>query len=216
MTSTKKYLGAVLAVVFTLGISPAYATPVLTWTGGDIVPPFSLQAIGGWEFALSSSITIDGLGFWDHNSDGLVGDHEVGLWNSDGSMLLASTTVTNASSTPEANGAGPGRWLFNDINDLTLGVGSYVIGAFFTPNNSDVAGVRSVATTIPELTFVNARQEQQPVGLEFPSLVIPQANAGVFGGNLRLKDAAVPVPTTLYLLGLGALGLGFSRRRRIA
>ena len=182
------------------------------------MPPFSLQAIGGWEFALSSSITIDGLGFWDHNSDGLVGGHDVGLWNSDGSILLASTTVTNASSTPEANGAGPGRWLFNDINELTLGVGNYVIGALFTPNNSDVAGVRAVAMTIPELTFVNGRQEQQPVGLEFPSLVIPQVNAGVFGGNLRLKDAAAPapVPATLYLFGLGALGLGFSRRRRLA
>ena len=66
--------------------------------------------------------------------------------------------MTNASSTPEANGAGPGRWLFNDIGDLTLGAGNYVIGAFFTPIDPnapapDMAGVASVTTTIPELTM---------------------------------------------------------------
>jgi hypothetical protein len=35
----------------------------------------------GYSFAVSSSLTIDGLGVFDADTDGLANSHEVGLWD---------------------------------------------------------------------------------------------------------------------------------------
>ena len=40
----------------------------------------------GWAFSVTAPITIDGLGLWDAGSNGLVENHEVGLWRTFGNV----------------------------------------------------------------------------------------------------------------------------------
>ena len=51
----------------------------------------------GWQFQVNSAVTMDGLGIFDDAVfRGLSESHQVGLWDNSGN-LLASTTVTIAS-----------------------------------------------------------------------------------------------------------------------
>src|SRR4051812_42963539 len=95
------------------------AALLLDFTGGN-ANTFGGNTTVGWEFTLNSPMLVDGLGFWDHGSDGLVNTHDVGIWNSSNTaLLLTSTTVTNGSSTPVASTSTAGRWLFNNIPSIT-------------------------------------------------------------------------------------------------
>lgn len=66
--------------------------------GMEIINPRAISgtfnATLGWSFRTHQDIVVDGLGFWDFLGDGLKFPHQVGLWNSDGSVLLASTTIS--------------------------------------------------------------------------------------------------------------------------
>jgi hypothetical protein len=182
--------------------------PILDFVGGIAVSPGG-DTIGGWEFNVSSPIAVDGLGLWDEGGDGLSGNHAVGLWNSDGTVLLTSTTITNAS-TPVGSTSPDGRWLFNDIPDLVLLPGTYVLGATFLDNDPDQARLEAAATTISTITFIQARQRTSTSSLTFPDEPIGLVNDGVFGPNLQV---AVPEPTTMFLIGSGLLGLAGFRRK---
>jgi len=207
-----KRITTAIATLAVIGwASGAAATPIMTFTGGSEVAPV-FDAVGGWEFEVTSTITVDGLGYWDDDSDGLDQGHDVGLWTLAGT-LLASTTVTNAS-TPEANGTGLGRWLFSDIPQLVLGPGNYVLGATNIANDTDSVIISGVVSTIPAVEYVNARDSGGSSSvLVFPGEVI--GYTGVFGPNLRLADdSSVPAPATIPLLGLALVGLGWTRRKR--
>jgi hypothetical protein len=191
-------------------VSQVKGSPILDFVGGNALSPGG-DTIGGWEFNVTSLITVDGLGFWDEGSNGLSGSHAIGLWNSDGTLLLAFTTINNAS-TPVNSTSPDGRWLFNDIPDLVLLPGTYVLGATFLDNDPDQARLEATATTISSITFVQARQRTFTSSLAFPDEPIGVVNDGVFGPNL---EVAVPEPTTMLLVGSGLLGLaGFRRKLR--
>jgi hypothetical protein len=201
----------VLAVLVFAGWSSSVAaTPILTFTDGFSEGPIG-DTVGGWEFEVFSSIVVDGLGFWDDDSDGLDRNHDVGLWTLAGD-LLATTTITNAAA-PETNGAGPGWWLFSDIGQLVLGSGSYILGATFIDQDSDHAGIDVSSTTITGVNFVMGRQASGSSSLIFPGDPVPDG-VGVFGPNLRLASDSVPAPATVVLFGLGLAGLGWTRRKR--
>ena len=79
----------------------AHAELVLDLTGGGTVFPCGGcgDASGrtfGWEFTVSGTITVDGIGVWDEGADGIGPDVLAGLWN-DAGTLLASVTIGNGS-----------------------------------------------------------------------------------------------------------------------
>ena len=189
-------------------VSQVKGYPVLDFVGGNAVSPFG-DTIGGWEFNVTSTITVDGLGLWDEGSNGLSGNHAVGLWNNDGTVLLASTTITNAS-TPVGSTSPDGRWLFNDIPDMVLFPGNYVLGATFVDTDPDQARLEATASTISAITFVQARQRLSTSFLAFPDQPIGFINDGVFGPNLQV---VVPEPATILLIGSGLLGLAGFRKK---
>jgi hypothetical protein len=190
--------------------APSWADPVLDFTGGsrDIV---LFDGEVGWEFTVNSAITVDGLGYFDFDTNGLLASHVVTLWTLGGTPL-ASATVTSAS-TLVASTSTFGDWLFESIAPLTLAPGSYVIGAS-QPISTDNDALFATAVTIPEVTYVRSRLG---VGLgSFPS-ILDGAEDGRFGPNLR-TGAAVPTPEpsllALFATGLAMVGLARSRRRR--
>lgn len=74
-------------------------------------------------------MTITGLGFFDVGSDGLLNDHEVGLWTNDGT-LLANVTLDNTANIVSSTSV-LGQWREVDIAPLALVPGDYVLGSFF-------------------------------------------------------------------------------------
>jgi hypothetical protein len=113
----------------------ALAEIMLDFTGGAAAPS-ALYLVFGWEFRTTVSLTIDGLGYWDEGGNGPAYAHQVGLWTGDGSSLLASTTITGAS-TPVPSTSTDGRWLFNDISPLLIPSGTYVLGALYQTSSTD-------------------------------------------------------------------------------
>ncbi len=176
---------------------------VLDFTGGS-ANTFGGSATVGWEFQLTAPVLVTGMGYWDRGADGLVNAHTVGLWNlSNPSLVLASTVVTTASSTPVASTSVSGNWRFNSISPLTLLPGSYVVGATILSGDVDLQQFNSVATMFPAATFIQARN----VGgssLTFPN---PSSvhNDGVFGPNLQVTG--VPESSAGLAAIAGALTL---------
>ena len=204
----------ILLVIFTacvITLSPAAgATLLVDATGPDFPQPCIICGdvsgrTGGWDFVLSDTITIDGLGFLDVGSPGLGTDVEVGLWNGSGT-LLASAVITDASTAVPSLAGIP--WLIEDISPLDLAPGTYVLGALFfsdLPLSDPLMG----APTIPEVTRGGGRIGPGPdSGFQYPADDFIFSSTGI---TARL--VSVPEPGTFALLSLGALALGFRHRQ---
>lgn len=189
------------------------ATPIVDFTGGSTTyagGDFSF----GYTFSVTSALTIDGLSWWDEAGDGLVSDHEVGLWASDGT-LLASTTVTN-SSAAESSISGFGNWMVESIAAMTLGIGDYVVGGVQTNSiGGDLIRILATASSVSGVVYGGAVQNVgNGLSLTMPDQLVPYVNDGAWGPNVHL--ASVPEPGTLALIGIGLAGLGFSRKKKSA
>ena len=64
------------------------------WYGNDA--GCSAGCTLGYSFTVANSVTIDGLGVYDHQSDGLDNTHEVALWTSGGSLLVQTSVGPGA------------------------------------------------------------------------------------------------------------------------
>lgn len=175
---------------------------------GNVGAP-GLDFTGGWTFNVNSQITVDGVGFWDQGSNGLLANHDVGLWTSAGG-LLASATVTNAS-TPVASALNTGRWLFTAISPVTLSPGTYVVGATLLAGGDENHFSDAIVTTgtvlIPEVSFGEGRlRHGGGAVLQFPSQL--NANGGFYGGTLRTA-VAVPEPSAFFYGGVLFLLAGY-------
>lgn len=163
----------------------------------------------GYEFNVNSSITVDGLGLFDFQGNGLADRHEVGLWTAAGG-LVASTLVGPGSSGAVPSFSGLGDWVFADISPVVLTPGDYVLGALYTDTQTDILvwdanGIFSndAAASWTELRFLGSSTFQMPTDTG------PEADR-YFGPNLRL---VVPAPGGLALLALSGVVIRHRRRR---
>jgi len=181
--------------------------PAVTYTSTSTLSdsrPFTL----GYEFTLSSSVTIDALGYWvDGNDD----NHDVGIWNS-GGTLLTSTTVLSTDPVTD-------NFAWDPISNLILGPGTYTIGGELNQTASDnnfPANAQGI-TTIPSFTWV-ADEQIEGTGLNDPTVIV-----GGYGSNgILTVDFSVgsgsSVPdgaSTFGMVGGAMLMLGALRRRLV-
>jgi hypothetical protein len=200
----------VLGLVAGMTVRARAGQLALDFTGG-LPATTTFDSNRGWGFAVNSTITIDALGTFDFGSDGLVSNHEVGLWSNNGPtpVLLASTDVTNAS-TPIGSTSTAGRWLFNSIPLLTLTPGQYAIAAIYldTPVQ-DQFMYDATASTVPQVTYEVPRLSMSGT-LSFPDQTYPAIADACFGPNFL----TVPEPSSIVLLCLGLGGLALLDQRR--
>jgi hypothetical protein len=119
-------------LICTLVVSTARAGSIAVDVSGGqtgLVSGFGGLTLG-WEFEVTEGITVDGLGFWDHQGNGFSFGQTfpVGLWEASTGTLLGSSVITSGSALKASAGAG-GGWRVNAITPISLAPGLYRIGA---------------------------------------------------------------------------------------
>src|SRR6266581_1295234 len=115
----------------TIGVDPTSGgTALVSGSGGLTL---------GWEFQVSATdgIVVDGLGFWDYQSDGFLFGQTfpVGLWDASTGTLLRDSVITSASTLKPSLHA-DGDWRVNSVSPLFLAPGFYRVGALMPESGS--------------------------------------------------------------------------------
>jgi Domain of unknown function (DUF4082) len=164
-------------------------------------PPFTL----GWDFTANKSLSVNALGFFDDSQDGLAESHDIGLWDSSGS-LLASTTVTTTDQLTN-------QWRYSAVSTVTLTAGNtYYVGALYLDGNDPnvFAGDSGVVTTTANITYLESTYEAGNT-LSFSTSSV-SGGPGYFGPNF--SASAVPEPPIWAMMLLGFASLGFAGYRK--
>jgi hypothetical protein len=161
----------------------------------------------GYEFSLSNAATVNALGSYDYNGDGLSGTYTVGLWDVAGTLLASAYVGTGDQL------ASSFRWA--DITDITIGAGNYIVasaGGWINGDEYFFSG--SFATN--QLTYVTDRYN---LGAAFAFPVTSNGGfaPGYLGGNVSFASTtsttSTSVPGPLPLLGVAA-AFAYSRKLR--
>lgn len=200
-----KFGAGLVLVILLFSSSPTHASTdfgVLPSGGLNGIP--GLDYILGWEFSVSSSVTLNNLAYFDYNGDGLTTAHWVGIFDMKGNLLVDAVVP-----------AGTGAALSNGFRlipiSFTLNPGTYVIAAQSAANSDDVLYRTSVIES-PWITYV---KDRYGYGLTFilPALTDITSEHAYFGPNFTLDPSPVPIPGAIWLLGSGLAGLGVVRLR---
>jgi hypothetical protein len=200
---------AIVASSFLVGSAQAAVVPGV-FVFGTAAPLGNPPSTNGYSFSTSRTFTLAGLGVFDANFDGLVDSHQVGLWDSLGT-LISSTTVASGTGATFTDGF---RW--NATGPITLAAGSYRVGALFLTGNDPmffgVPGSTLALISNPGLTY-NGGAFANSSTLANPSLSAG-TNGAYIGGGVMLQVPDVPEPGTWTMMMFGFGLVGYSLRCR--
>jgi hypothetical protein len=149
----------------------------------------------GWEFQVSApdGISVDGLGFWDDQSDGFFFGQtfHVGLWDASTGALLRQSVITSASPLKPSHDP-DGGWRVNPVSPLFLRPGFYRVGALMpqsgaNPIVSDPAGFQSE----PGVSLVRFLRNIGSSTLAMPDIGPPYPEAIWFGPTFTFTPGPV-------------------------
>ena len=189
---------------------------------GNTTFPSTQSKVAGWDFTVDSLITINALGVWDSNQDGLSYDHDIAIYDNSG-PLITSTTVSSGGSTLLVDKT---RWVQIPEVELFPGVTYSIMASHMCI--SDANGGDSCALTFtfgPAVTYASGINHlllffsDNGNPLDLTAKDVQTLNNGYLGPNFAYLDefAVAPVPPAVYLFGSGLLGLvGMARRKKAA
>jgi hypothetical protein len=198
----------VLLVIGSLSLaavmSAATINPAVEYsTSGTLTDsrPFTL----GYEFTTSIAYTVNALAYWD---DGLGNNHQVGIWDSVGNLLVSTTVLGSDPLT--------GHFRYDSILPYSLAAGTYVIGGEFLGNGDSFTFNATGVTTVPGFTWVTDLQLFGS-GLNFPTVSTggSYGNNGILVADFSVNGSTTPEPGTLGLMLSAAAvlaGAGFRRK----
>jgi hypothetical protein len=205
-----RHATAVIALDFFLA-SAALGTPAITLTGGMATTMFANNRTFGFDFRTGGSpFTINSLGVWDQDGNGLFEAHQVGIWDSTGTSLLVSATV------PAGTVANlDSQFRFVPVSPTVLPANTqFVVGEFFG-SNSDAIIRHTVATTVSAITLGSTRFDRFPFVGDFAPPTLEQGTTydhGYFGPNF---NGVVPEPSASLLAFVAVTLLSIRRRKSV-
>lgn len=221
MANSRLMFATVLGAAVVFSSPAAQAAPLFDFLDADQsgISDRLQDVTLGYSFSLTGDITVDGIGLFDFESDGLSSAHEVALWDT-GMNLIIGPVILNpgsptASSEPSASGLG--SYIYEAIGPLVLGAGDYVLGASYLPANGNKDPVQFMPDSIssaPNAAFgAGVFGLATGVNVVFPDMDAP--NAQYFGPALRIASGGptVPEPMTLALVMIGLVGTLSMRRQ---
>jgi hypothetical protein len=203
-------------MLLTVGAALASATPaahaadvIVGYTGN---PAPTNRTDGGQVVGNSFNSfgqTINSLGFFDYQMDGIADTYQLGLWDSSGN-LLGTATVT-----PSSPLVGDFRWA-NMAAPVTIGTpsssASFTIGVLLPANQQDV-WLDDVSLTLGSgYSGAGTGKFSGPSGVLVRPTNFDDNGYYVVNGSDMVVPTPAPEPMTVGLLGAGALLL--LRRRR--
>jgi hypothetical protein len=137
-TRTTNFLGSTNAIDFVAGSGSCGAN--------------SDQSIG-WQFNVTSPITVNQMSWFDEAGNGLGVSHQVGIWTP-GGTLIASTNVTIPAGTAATLNGG---WRVVNITPTVLPIGSgYIVGGYNGSGSTDCLSFNVSQTVHPDITYIDA------------------------------------------------------------
>jgi hypothetical protein len=162
----------------------------------------------GWEFTLSSAITVTDLGIYDYSwafagPPGLGESHAVGLWDNSGTLLV-SATIPQGTSAAILN-----NFRYVAVTSVLLPAGTYFIGAEYDVTNPDwmIANLAAanLSTAAPVTYVSNAFSGATNVLLYTSHTTMIQAD-GWFGPNFQFTAGTAPAAPEPATFGLAVAG----------
>lgn len=237
----KSSLLGLMLVVFLKGMPSANASVAVTFSGGSLVDlPNSESFVVGYNFMPKSAIVVDGLGFFDYGSDGLLNNHFLALFDLKANTKMVEIEITNTNSTllgPIINSTGqfrvvdiapillvPQLFGYNVAAQLLAGQMDPWYGApngtdFYDWDSSLLSGAGPAGlfteTTNVALPSVSDGSRYGPVSFRARLATIGEIPDIPIDIDLPPRGDPMRVPESgiLSLLGLGLAGLALLRRR---
>jgi hypothetical protein len=206
---------AIAALAFLLpAAGPALASPALVdfQTAGYQNSNSSQQRTLGWIFTALDDIAVTHLGVWDLGTDGLVASHQVGIWNSLGTLLGTTTVQAGTASAVFGAPAAGGSFRYEAVAPIVLSAGAtYTIGALFDMNDVFEFNAAHVDTG-SVIAFGEERYGDEGAGFVFPTDTFERW--GLFGPNFRYAVLDTPAIAALFFVGLAGVAGGLRKRQR--
>lgn len=185
-------------------VQASTSTPAFGFSGGGLYITGDITL--GYQFTVNSATKVTELGWFDYNNDGLGFSHQIGIWNSGGTLLDSLVLGSGTSGTLES-----GFRYESLTSSLVLSAGTYILAG---NSGSEIYSQDATGINLTGLVSLGNAVRSNFAGFGLPNVVDGTDNAGYFGPNMKVS--AVPIPASLPLLLAALGGLGFVARRRNA